>query len=35
VRLATVALIGVALGALTATTPVGGELPPVSSVSGH
>ena len=34
-RLATVALIGVALGALAVTTPVGGELPPVSSVAGH
>ncbi|PWW21421.1 hypothetical protein JD79_00551 [Geodermatophilus normandii] len=34
-RLATVALIGIALGALAVTTPVGGELPPVSSVSGH
>jgi len=34
-RLATVALIGVALGALAVTTPVAGELPPSSTVAGH
>ncbi|WP_369258320.1 hypothetical protein [Geodermatophilus amargosae] len=34
-QVATVALIGVALGALVVTTPVAGELPPVSSVAGR
>jgi hypothetical protein len=35
VRLATVALIGVALTALAVTTPVAAEQPPASAVSGH
>ncbi len=35
VRLATVALIGVALTALAVTTPVAAEPPPASAVSGH
>ncbi|MGY1694488.1 MULTISPECIES: hypothetical protein [unclassified Geodermatophilus] len=34
-RLATAALVGVALGALALTTPVGGEPPAPAAVSGH
>ncbi|MGY1783786.1 hypothetical protein [Geodermatophilus sp. SYSU D00698] len=34
-RVATVAVIGVALGAVALSTPVAGELPPASTVAGH
>ncbi len=34
-RLVTVALIGVALGALAVTSPAAGQVPPPSAVSGH
>ncbi|MGY1774803.1 hypothetical protein ACI8AV_03015 [Geodermatophilus sp. SYSU D00804] len=34
-RVATVAVIGVALGVVALSTPVAGELPPASTVAGH